>query len=549
MKKLLVLIVFFLAKGIYAQGVYTNVSDPVYDYLQKVSSKLELDYSGLVRPKLRTDIAGQLLKIDSLKVVLNKTEIEELNWYIEEYAGECKLLTKEKPLSNLKIITGRKRTYSFDDSYFKLNVSPILGYAVTSQYNSLVRKSIVGLNLFSSIGDNWGFFFNFADNSETGNKLDSAKRFTKETGTIIKALTVNNMQYSEARGAVTYSDKSITLSMGKDWMNWGSGYNSRLILSDKAPSFPFIKLDIHPVEWFHFYYYHGWLNSRIDDTNRTYAALTKAPDSSVVQRKVEREKYIAAHILEVTLTRGVKLSLGESLIYSDGNPKLGFFIPVVFFRLVDHYYEGSDGSARGGNAQLFSDLNISYWKNYNFFITSFIDEFSMSQFLKGETGRNQLGFTIGGSVYEPAGINNLTLRTEYTGILPWVYSNFIQTQTYTSSDYLLGHYIGQNSSQIFLQADYKYNAQLGFRLSGDITKNGGFGDINNQYKNIQEPFLYAPVRSETNIGLEVIYEPVHELYSKLKIVSTKISDNDKNRTPLYQIGSFVNIYASLQYGL
>lgn len=545
------LVVFFISfiSVCFAQGVYQDANHPVYDFLQRMETKLHINYSRLVLPISRMDIAAELLRLDSLKSALNTVEKGELSWHIEEFSDECAVVLKNKANEKSESLASRSWLYHYNDGYFKLSVSPIVGAQLSRQFNSSIAKTWDGAHITSSIGEHWGIMFDFADHSETGNKLDSAKRLTPQTGVIVKGYSKNNIQYSEARGAITYEDKAYSISVGKDWFNWGSGYHSRLILSDKAPSFPYVRLDLHPVDWLHFYYIHGWLNSRVDDSSRSYPTQIKLNDSTYEWRVVERDKYIAAHILEVRPWQGVRVSLGESIIYSDGSPKLGFLIPVVFFRLVDHYYEGAQNNSRGGNGQIFSDLSVSVIKNYNFYLTLFIDEFSLTQFLKGQTGRNQSGFTIGGSAYEPLQIDNLMIRAEYTRILPWVYSNFIQAQTFTSSNYLLGHYIGQNSDQIYLQADYRFRPNLVLRGSFTYTRNGGMGDINDQYKEIQEPFLYGKVRKETILGLELQYEPYHDVFGKLRFESSNVSDQDITRTPLYQIGTFTNIFASIQYGL
>ncbi len=539
-----------IASFLPAQGVFQDIHHPVYDFLQRMESKLQIDYSRLVIPQSRIEIAHLLLQIDSLKTALNEVEYGELHWHMEEFADECNVILIEKNEQKNHLIENRKRLFHYNDSFFKVSVSPVLGIQLSSEFRSSIFKFWDGLHVASSIGDHWGITFDFADNSETGNKLDLKKEFTPVTGVIIKKQSKTEIQYSEARGTVSYEDKKFSITVGKDWFNWGSGYHSRLILSEKAPSFPFIKLEVHPVNWLRFYYIHAWLNSGVDDSTRSYPTdIIGTADSLPIWRMVEREKYLAAHILEVRPWNGVRISLGESIIYSDGNPKLGFLIPVVFFRLVDHYYEGSKNNSRGGNAQLFSDVNVSLIKNYNFYMTLFMDEFSLTQFLKGQTGRNQTGYTIGAFGYQPINVSNLSLRAEYTRILPWVYSNFIQTQTFTSSTYLLGHYIGQNSDQVFLQADYRFKPALSVRASFQHTRNGGVGNINDQYKNIQQPFLFGKVRKETILGLEVLFEPWHELYTKIRIERTKISDEENIRTLSYQIGTHMNIYASIQYGL
>jgi hypothetical protein len=48
----------------------------------------------------------------------------------------------------------------------------------------------------------------------------------------------------------------VLLLIGKDFYEWGYGKSGLLVLSQKPPSYGFIRLDVKPVEWFRFNYIH-----------------------------------------------------------------------------------------------------------------------------------------------------------------------------------------------------------------------------------------------------------------------------------------------------
>ena len=121
--------------------------------------------------------------------------------------------------------------------------------------------------------------------------------------------------------------------MGKDYINWGSGREGQLILSSKAPSFPFIKFDIKPVSWLRFQYIHGWLASNLIDSSSIYAS-TDIPGGKVYYRENQRSKYIAANFLSIIPWKNIIFSLGNSIIYSDGGVRIPFLIPFIW------YYKG-----------------------------------------------------------------------------------------------------------------------------------------------------------------------------------------------------------------
>jgi hypothetical protein len=508
-----------------AQTTIVPVNDKVYEFLERMELKGIITYS-FVKPFTYNYVKENLELISKNDSLLTTLDNEDLHWYMEKFG--------------VGSTENKKMLLQYHSPDFYIGISPILGYRVSKTYDEIETKRWgLGINIISSIGNKWGFQMDFRDNSETGKRIDKTKLFSKETGMQIIGGKGNEIQYSEVKGGVTYSNGMIFAMIGKEWFKWGSGYRGNLILSEKAPSFPFFRLDITPTDWMRLYYIHAWLNSRVPDSSRYYSSSTVYP------RIIDREKYYAAHAIEIKPLTGLTITLGESIVYSD-QIRVGFFIPVLFFRLVDHYYEGSNAMGKGGNSQIFSDANFTFHHN-RFYTSFFIDEFSLTNLLKGNNSRNQLGYTFGFANYDL--LPNLMTRIEYTRVLPWVYSNFIQTQTYTNSNYLMGHYIGQNADQIFLQFDYRFIRGLETKVWGEYIRRGGMGAIENQYQEPGEPFLYGLRRNETNIGLEVSYEYLHDLFGKVYYQYSNVTDEDKTRTPNWELGVNHTFGFSMQYGM
>ena len=59
-------------------------------------------------------------------------------------------------------------------------------------------------------------------------------------------------------------------------MQWGYTENGRMVLSNKAPTYPYIRLDYQPFKWLTFNYVHAFLNSNIIDSVRSYGTGTGA---------------------------------------------------------------------------------------------------------------------------------------------------------------------------------------------------------------------------------------------------------------------------------
>ncbi len=312
------------------------------------------------------------------------------------------------------------------------------------------------MSFFGYAGSNWGFSMSFNDNEETGRYIDSTRLFSPAPGFNLTKRGKNSIQYDDVQGDVTYSWNSGSISAGKYYLNWGSGKGGQLILSDKAPSFPLIQFEFSPVSWLRFTYFHGWLKSNVVDSSSIRA-------TAVIGRENidEVPKFIAAHMLSFYPNDEFTFSIGESIVYSDRLQPV-YFIPVLFFRVADHYLSSKDTHSSSGNAQMFADAS---YKNLalrtKFYGTFFIDELSLESVFKGGN-LSAIAFTLGFESVDPI-IKNSSFVLEYTRINPFVYMNSNDAQLYTNNGYQLGHWIGSNGYQVY--ASYKQSIRKGVLFS------------------------------------------------------------------------------------
>jgi hypothetical protein len=544
-----VLFLFMLSSLVYAQPVFHSVNNTaVYDFLERMSLKRIVTSNEFQKPLTRSEIAIYLVKIDSSKAELNSIEKEELAWYEKEFYDEMHPGNTEyvDDLKNGVLNSSamrRLRPFYYRDSLFIFNFSESALLTGASKAGESYQKLSWGFKLYGEITNNFGFSMSFLENSENGKTIDKSKQLSSETGAVFTDKKNNSAGYSETTGSLLYGNSWITTGLTKELMTLGSGYRSQLVLSTKAPSFPSLYMKIHPAKWISFYFMHGWLLSGVTDSLATYKTeLVNQP------RTIEREKYYVMHAIQIVPTASLSMTFGETIIYSDKSPYLGYFIPFLFYRSVDHAISFG-GAESGNNGSIFFDM--SYYTKYGvkLYGTLFIDEFSLTNFLKGNSSRNQIGYTLGSVAYN-AFIPNLTFRVEYSKILPWVYSNWIPSQTYRNSNYILGHYIGQNADQIFTQVEYQFARGLSLKVWAENVRQGGVGDIKYQYTiGYAEKFLYGMRRNETNFGMEVSYEYLHDLIGKVFYQYSHVTDEDSTRTPAWQLGNKNTFGISLQYGL
>ena len=390
------------------------------------------------------------------------------------------------------------------------------------------------------IGENVGFNFMFYDNTEKGDSIDTYKTFSPERGVNISRRQGNKIEYSEVRANISYSWDWGTVSIGKDFLNWGYGESGQITLSDKAPSFPFIRLDVRPVEWMSFNYIHAWLKSEVLDTSSTYPTYREG-----LNRLQDTEKYFASHTFNIFPVEGVTVSLGESIVYSD-RLELAYLVPVMFFRLADHFLSDGENN-KGGNSQFFlavsSRNNIP---NTHLYGTLFIDEIRLSDLFDSQKQKNQIGFTLGGSITNMP-VNNLDFTLEYSKIYPYVYRHYIPTQTYESDGYSLGHWMGDNADLIYTSLKYRVLRGLSAKGWVQYIRKGGEGNVESQYSTPQPPFLFGLRKNLTNYGIDVVYQAAHSLFVEMSFSSwqneVEISDG------VFVDDDYSSFNFSVNYGL
>ncbi|MBU0695829.1 MAG: capsule assembly Wzi family protein, partial [Bacteroidetes bacterium] len=505
----LIFLVVLLSKFSFAQIVWESPKHEVVSFLGRQAQKGNITLSDYIQPSSRKEISKLLaqLRYANLSVKENK----ELSFYQKEFS-EFDTTANNPSLSILKKDNyERFRMLSVKQDEFLLRIDPILTLETTQSANQNLFKESHGLSFFGQMSNHFSFQASFRDITESGTGIDRLKNFTPETG-VVKTQNINpnakKLNYSDVRGYLTYSWKNGDISVGKDQNLWGYGENGRITLSDKAPSYPFIRFDYQPLKWLRFHYLHAWLQSGLIDSNATYP---KGNDVYGSNREIYISKFLAIHSLNFIPKKGLLLSLGESMVYSD-RFDAAYLIPVLFFKAYDQYQSRYNINT-GSNGQFFFQASSrNHIKNTHLYGTLFIDEIRTSEIFNSAKSRNQLGFNIGGSVTDVF-IPYLTLGAEYTRINPFVYNNIIPAQTYKNQNYTLGDWMGSNSDRLIAYIKYTPIPRLKTSLTFQEVRKGDEGTIEQQYlAEPQPPFLFNLQKIQTTFTFSTSYEWINNLY-------------------------------------
>ena len=452
MKKFFLLLILLPAL-LPGQVVYEHISrTSIYDFLDELANAKLIEINSAIKPYSRIFIAGKLREASEKQDQLTKRQQKELEFYLKDYRLEQQYTTKGMKPLNIFPKSDHFATalnplgFHYRDSVFTASVRPIWGIDYYSNSNGAGYHRWGGLEAFAYITENLGGYTSLRDNYESI-IFTQPEYFNQRPGAPQKANPEGGREYSEARGGLMASWNWGAIGIVKDHAEWGNNYNGSNILSGRTPSFAQLKLQLTPVRWFEFNYIHGWLVSEVVDSSESYW-------DNGYYRAVFYPKYIAANMFMFRPVKNLAISIGNSIVYSDMNVHLAYLVPFLFYKSVDHTLNATNQAGQTGqNSQLFLDISSRNIKNLHLFLTVFVDEFSTERVTDPDT-YNFLSWK-GGFRLSNWPVRNIILTGEYTYTLPMTYQHNIPTTTFESNRYNLGHYLRDNSQDIFVSISCK----------------------------------------------------------------------------------------------
>lgn len=508
MKKLTTILLLIISLGISGQ-VYESIQRAnIYDFLDELANEKVISINSVVKPYSRTFIAEKLLEANAQKDQLSKRQVEEIEFYMKDYRLET--VHNTKGMKPLNIFHAKDNIASslnpvaitYRDSLSAFSLRPIWGIEYFINSNETAFHRWGGLESFGYFGKNLGGWVSLRDNHENITMTDPSY-FNQRAGSPRKGSVKGGIDYSETRGGLVYSWKWGAIGLVKDQLVWGNNYNGSNILSGRTPSFAQIKLELKPVKWFEFNYIHGWLVSEVIDSNRSYW-------DGDTYREVMHGKFIAANMFTFIPFKHLNISVGNSIIYSDIGVHAAYLLPFLFYKSVDHTLNGTNNYA-GQNAQMFLDISSRNIKHLHLFFTMFVDEFSMTR-IKNSDVHNFLGYK-GGFRLSNWPVQDLSLISEFTYTLPMVYQHRISTTTFESNIYNLGHYMRDNSTDLFFALIYKPIRGLRVDLSYNYAMHGNHYDYGTYEPVDGAPILQDKTWQKSMIGLKAKYEFFNNAYA------------------------------------
>jgi hypothetical protein len=284
---------------------------------------------------------------------------------------------------------------------------------------------------------------------------------------------------------------------------------------------------------------HGWLNSNIVDSSRSYY-------SGTIYREVYRNKFIAANLFTFIPWRGLNLSFGNSIIYSDINVNPLYLIPFLFYNAVDAA-KNNYVDYGGSNSQLFFNLSSRQIRHLHLYLSLFIDEWKTSRVL--DPDENNFTSVKGGFQLSGFPVRNLSFTAEYTRTQPMTYDHYLPATTFSSNDYSMGHYLRENSQEVFLALAWR--PLRGVHVEGSYTIAQHGDDIPYEldagYVVTQVPFMQNKTWQNHAFACSARYEFVSNGYFFIRYLNSS-REGEERYQPAFMNGSTNTFVTGINVG-
>ena len=277
----------------------------------------------------------------------------------------------------------------------------------------------------------------------------------------------DSFDYDFANLNVRYKINSGELFFGKMNPQWGAGH-SKVILSDKSPSFPLFGYNWEVNNGLSTEYFHGQLNSLIQDTSKDeyYTNDGERLITPNVSRSIAAHRFIWSPIKELSII------CTETVIYGVRGMDFHYLMPLIPFWPLQHYLGDTD------NLQMAGEIIYSPSSRLKFYGTIFMDEWAPDRTFKDD---NHNWFAYQWGLTRLKLLNDFDqLRLEFTWTDSRIYHHRFKVNDYYSHNYPLGFWAGPHAEEIYISYNI-HMFHMDWAANISKAKRGEFTALEDQY--------------------------------------------------------------------
>ena len=421
----------------------------IYDFLEELTTDGVIQTNAAIKPYTRDYIAARLREAQSRDSLLNKRQKDDLQFYLQDFALECDTVPTYYSYGHRHVTQWRTAVSNLNladpslhiltkDKIFKMRVRPILGMDLSYNKKGLLMHRWYGAEIQMDIAHHVSIWGSIRDNSWSGQGIWNSR--------ITQPQYLNNLagvQYKEANYGGDFSDSRGGINLYAWWgsigvqrerITWGDAQHSSNILSAHNPAVPMFTIQLTPCKWFQFDYFHAWLVSNVIDSTYYYEENYK--DGVTKRNYRPANKFMAANMFTFMPCKYIQFGIGNSIVYAERNVQAAYFIPVAFYKSLDHLLT-KGLHTENQNSQAFATITIRPTDHLRLYGSFFIDEFKLSRMKKSDPQHNLYSYLVGFN-WSGWPIKGLALRGEFTRSNIATYEHSIKVLDYTSNSYQMG---------------------------------------------------------------------------------------------------------------
>ncbi|MDZ7265094.1 MAG: capsule assembly Wzi family protein [candidate division KSB1 bacterium] len=292
---------------------------------------------------------------------------------------------------------------------------------------------------------------------------------------------------------------NVGLTLGRDFLHWGSGRTGRLLFSDYAQPLDQLKLDF-AYKGLRFYVLAAQLEK------------WQLADSLVKKYGTRRaNRFLSAHGVTFAIKDKLFIGLTEALVYGgpDAHWELKYHNPML-------YYHGEllNGGGSDGNGLLYLDVDWYPWRNWRFYGEVLVDDYQLEKTVPGDLEPTEWGLILGWQRSSILGLSGSQLGLEYVRIANRTYNSWQDWEKFVHFNRPIGYALGNNFDRWNLSVSHWLWRGVQIGLEWDFIRQGQGSVLDRwdtPWKNFtlaqgyDEPFPYGIVESSSNLSMKLRY--------------------------------------------
>jgi hypothetical protein len=518
---ILIITIFFIPAKTISANTPSLINVPLDSWIYPAISRFEtlqafegnstiaLNTTPLTRFEVASLINTALSNLQKGKIKFKQADLLLMEKLAKEFQAELSTLNKGNlaPESTLKI-----------EPYFTQKIDLI--YPENIKMEKLNLLSELGAKISTTVSENTALYLDalaYTDHDWTSNNQEEEILFQAQIKQAYINLNLPSFKIAISDNVSFLPDNigisDFSLQAGRDYMRWGPGYQGSLILTDNPPAFDMFK-------------YSGTID--LNNSGESIAKINFTKFFSLLDTLDEQNRYFSGQRLEYKPIPVLTLGLTETAIISYDSSLLFFnplpFVPPYYITrwIADVLEQSSEINTNVG-----VDMELNFHPGIKLYGEWMADDFILTP--KTNPCPNRTGFLAGAYFADPLGKGNTDFRIEFTHINNYVYFSTHPWQDYLYQGEYIGHSLGPDADQLYLELTHNLSDRLNLSLSYNQERHGeGQAGI---------PLPPDPVIANENIFLSGIIEKQqayqaqlsYTISSQWEILASITRENIKNK--------------------